>query len=225
MGAVSYQKYTLGGDRVFHTPFDAIAPDKIPRLRCATPRHSAAEPADPSDQRRPRPFATPTPCAYDLPAHRTASRGRVAEDSLRLSKRTEYGVRAVVQLARLWPQGFVQAKDLSRQERMPNKFLEAILAALVRGGFLESKIGRDGGYRLSRGPADIRVGDVIRRLEGRLSAKEGETTNDRSPGEVAVHLLNEKLTEATEGALDDLTLEQLLEHVNRSGSLQQMYYI
>ena len=144
---------------------------------------------------------------------------------MRLSKRTEYGVRAVVQLARLWPQGFVQAKDLSRQERMPNKFLEAILAALVRGGFLESKIGRDGGYRLSRGPADIRVGDVIRRLEGRLSAKEGESTNDRSPGEVAVHLLNEKLTEATEGALDDLTLEQLLEHVNRSGSLQQMYYI
>ena len=144
---------------------------------------------------------------------------------MRLSKRTEYGVRAVVQLARLWPQGFVQAKDLSRQERMPSKFLEAILAALVRGGFLESKIGRDGGYRLSRGPADIRVGDVIRRLEGRLSAKEGESTNDRSPGEFAVHLLNEKLTEATEGALDDLTLEQLLEHVNRSGSLQQMYYI
>ena len=49
--------------------------------------------------------------------------------------------------------------------------------------------------------------------------------DDRSPGEVAVHLLNEKLTESTDAALDDLTLEQLLEHVSRSGSLQQMYYI
>ena len=144
---------------------------------------------------------------------------------MRLSKRTEYGLRAVVQLARLWPRGYVQSRDLAQQENLPNKFLEAILLALRRGGFLESKIGRDGGYRLSRGPADIRVGDVIRRLEGRLSAKEGESTNERSPGEVAVHLLNEKLTEATDGALDDLTLEQLLEHVNRSGSLQQMYYI
>jgi Rrf2 family protein len=134
-------------------------------------------------------------------------------------------VRAVVQLARLWPQGFIQAKDLSRQEHMPNKFLEAILLALRRGGFLESKIGRDGGYRLSRPPADIRVGDVIRRLEGRLSVKEAEQVGDRSPGEVAVHLLNEKLTEANDAALDDLTVEQLLEHVNRSGSLQQMYYI
>jgi Rrf2 family protein len=144
---------------------------------------------------------------------------------LRLSKRTEYGVRAVVQLARLWPQGFIQAKDLSREERLPNKFLEAILLALRRGGFLESKIGREGGYRLSRPPADIRVGDVIRRLEGRLSVKDGAQPTDRSPGEVAVHLLNEKLTEATDAALDDLTLEQLLDHVSRSGSLQQMYYI
>lgn len=144
---------------------------------------------------------------------------------MRLSKRTEYGVRAVVQLARLWPQGFIQAKDLSKQEHMPNKFLEAILLALRRGGFLESKIGREGGYRLSRPPSDIRVGDVIRRLEGRLSVKESDGVGDRSPGEVAVHLLNEKLTEATDAALDDLTVEQLLEHVNRSGSLQQMYYI
>lgn len=144
---------------------------------------------------------------------------------MRLSKRTEYGVRAVVQLARVWPRGFIQAKDLARQEQMPNKFLEAILLALRRGGFLESKIGREGGYRLSRAPRDIRVGEVIRRLEGRLTVKEGGNAQDRSPGEVAVHLLNEKLTEATDAALDDLTVEQLLEHVNRSGSLQQMYYI
>lgn len=144
---------------------------------------------------------------------------------LRLSKRTEYGVRAVVQLARLWPQGFIQAKDLAREEHLPNKFLEAILLALRRGGFLESKIGREGGYRLSRPPADIRVGDVIRRLEGRLSVKETAQPTDRSPGEVAVHLLNDKLTDATDAALDDLTLEQLLEHVSRSASLQQMYYI
>ena len=144
---------------------------------------------------------------------------------MRLSKRTEYGVRAIVQLARVWPRGFVQSKDLARQETLPNKFLEAILLALRRGGFLESKIGREGGYRLSRAPRDIRVGELIRRLEGRLSIKDGQASNDRSPGEVAVHLLNEKLTEATDTALDDLTLEQLLEHVNRAGGLQQMYYI
>ena len=51
---------------------------------------------------------------------------------MRLSKRTEYGLRAVVQLARLAPRSFVQSKDLVQQEDLPNKFLESILLALRR---------------------------------------------------------------------------------------------
>ena len=80
---------------------------------------------------------------------------------MRLSKRTEYGLRAVVQLARLGPRTYVQSKDLAQQEGLPNKFLESILLALRRGDFLESKVGSGGGYRLSRPPRDIRVGDLI----------------------------------------------------------------
>lgn len=145
---------------------------------------------------------------------------------MKLSKRTEYGLRAVVQLARLWPQHFVQSRDLSTQEKLPNKFLESILLALRRGGFLESKVGSGGGYRLSRAPREISVGDVIRRLEGRLTVKETLSTTDITPGEVAVRLLNDRLTQATDDVLDAMTLEQLVEHVNRAASLQQsMYYI
>jgi Rrf2 family cysteine metabolism transcriptional repressor len=144
---------------------------------------------------------------------------------LRLSKRTEYGLRAVVQLARLWPRGFVQSRDLSQQENLPNKFLEAILLALRRGGFLESKVGSGGGYRLSREPREIRVGDLIRRLEGRLTVKENGRPEERSPGQMAVHLLNERLTDAMDEVLDKMTLEELVEHVGRAGSVQQMYYI
>jgi Rrf2 family protein len=147
---------------------------------------------------------------------------------LRLSKRTEYGLRAIVQLARLWPRGYVQSRDLAQQESLPNKFLEAILLALRRGGFLESKVGSGGGYRLARAPRDIRVGDLLRRLEGRLTVgqHDDERPHDRSPGEVAVRLLNEQLTEATDDVLDNMTLEQLMEHVGRLSNLQQeMYYI
>jgi Rrf2 family protein len=145
---------------------------------------------------------------------------------LRLSKQTEYGLRAVVQLARLSPRTFVQSRDLAQQEGLPTKFLEAILLTLRRGGFLESKVGREGGYRLSRSPKDIRVGELVRRLEGRLTANEGQLAGELSAGELAVHLLNEQLTQATDQVLDKLSLEQLLERVNRSGNLQQqMYYI
>jgi Rrf2 family cysteine metabolism transcriptional repressor len=147
---------------------------------------------------------------------------------LRLSKRTEYGLRAVVQLARLWPAGFIQSRDLAQQEDLPNKFLEAILLALRRGGFLESKVGSGGGYRLSRAPKEIGVGDLIRRLEGRMTIKEkeGVSTADMSPGKAAVKLVNERLTDAMDDVLDKMSLEQLMEQVNKAVNIQQsMYYI
>ncbi len=148
------------------------------------------------------------------------------ENLLRLSKRTEYGLRAIVQLARLWPRQYVQSRDLASQENLPNKFLESILLALRRGGFLESKVGSGGGYRLSRAPREISVGDLIRRLEGRLTVRQAVSASELSPGEVAVRLINDKLTGATDDVLDAMTLEQLLEHVNRASSSQQeMYYI
>lgn len=135
-------------------------------------------------------------------------------------------MRAAVQLARLWPRNFVQSKDLSQQEELPNKFLESILLALRRGGFLESKVGSGGGYRLSRAPKEIGVGDLIRRLEGRLSVKEPAGSSDQSPGKIAVRLINEKLTDAMDQVLDQMTLEELLEHVTKAGSSShEMYYI
>jgi Rrf2 family protein len=145
---------------------------------------------------------------------------------VRLSKRTEYGLRAVVQLARLGPRSYVQSKDLAQQEGLPNKFLESILLALRRGDFLESKVGSGGGYRLSRPPRDIRVGDLIRRLEGRLTIKEASPREDGSPGEIAVRLINDRLTEATDDVLDAMTLEELVEHASKAGTTAQaMYYI
>jgi Rrf2 family protein len=135
-------------------------------------------------------------------------------------------MQAIIQLARHWPHNFLRSQQLAQEEGISTKFLESILLALRRGGFLESKIGRDGGYRLARAPKDIRVGDVIRRLEGRLTLKDAHSNDDRSPGEVAVHLLNDKLTQAIDEVLDQMTLEQLLDHVSRAGGVQhQMYYI
>ena len=144
---------------------------------------------------------------------------------MKLSKRTEYGLRAIVHLARLWPHKYIQSKDLSREEVLPGKFLEAILLALRRGGFLESKVGSGGGYRLSRSPRDIRVGEIVRRLEGRLTVNDLPNESG-SPGEMAVHIINEKLTEATDEVLDKLSVEDLAEQAMRGGHPQQsMYYI
>lgn len=145
---------------------------------------------------------------------------------MKLSKRTEYGLRAIVQLARLWPAGYIQSRDLAQQEEIPNKFLESILLALRRGNFLESKVGAGGGYRLARPPRQIFLGDLLRRLEGRLNIKQTSSTHDLSSGKLAVYLVNQKLTDSIDQVLDSMSLEELLDQVTRAGGVQQaMYYI
>ena len=145
---------------------------------------------------------------------------------MQLSKRTEYGLRAIVQLARLNPNQFVQSRDLAKQENLPNKFLEAILLALKRGGFLESKVGSGGGYCLSRPAKEINVGELIRRLEGRLSARDTKLPKDIAHGEIAVYLINDRLTSATDAALADLNLDELVTQVAEHTKGQpEMYYI
>jgi Rrf2 family cysteine metabolism transcriptional repressor len=144
---------------------------------------------------------------------------------LRLSKRTEYGLCAIIRLAQAWPGGYVQTRDLAEEEGLPAKFLESILLALRRGGFLESKVGSGGGYRLAQSPAQIVLGDVLRRLEGRLTVRDRSVPTDASPGKMAVYVLNRKLTEATDQVLAQLTLEQLIEELSRAGGGDAMYYI
>jgi len=140
--------------------------------------------------------------------------------------KARYALRALYALAADESRAPMLIADLAERERIPRKFLEAILLTLRRGGFLESKVGREGGYRLARPAREIVVGDLVRRLEGRLTLREGRMPADITSGEVAVRFLNQKLTEATDDVLDKLTLEQLIEQTAKAaGQQQQMYYI
>ena len=88
---------------------------------------------------------------------------------MRLSKRGEYGLRAMIDLARSGkenPAGLVQIKDISEREKIPTKFLEQILLSLKNAGMLHSRMGIGGGYYLAR-PADkISLGQIFRTLDG-----------------------------------------------------------
>lgn len=86
-----------------------------------------------------------------------------------LSKKTKYGLNALIYLAKKHNQGPVLIADLAKKERIPQKFLEAILLDLKKNGLLESKKGKGGGYALSRNPSDIKMGQIIRVLDGPLA--------------------------------------------------------
>lgn len=86
-----------------------------------------------------------------------------------LSSKAKYGLKAMVHLARREGEGSVLISDIAEAERIPKKFLDAILLDLKNHGFLASKKGKGGGYTLARPAARIRVGDVVRVLDGPLA--------------------------------------------------------
>jgi Rrf2 family protein len=86
-----------------------------------------------------------------------------------ISKRTKYGLQAMLALGREYGEKPVLIATLARRESIPLKFLESILLDLKGSGVVESKSGKGGGYRLSRPPAQITVGAVVRMLEGPLA--------------------------------------------------------
>lgn len=86
-----------------------------------------------------------------------------------ISKKTKYGLHSLIYLAKRYNEGPVLIANLAREERIPKKFLEAILLQLKKQGILESKKGKGGGYSLSRPPDEIDMGRVVRILDGPLA--------------------------------------------------------
>lgn len=86
-----------------------------------------------------------------------------------LSSKAKYGLKAMVHLARREGEGTILIADIAESERIPRKFLDAILLELKTRGFLISKKGKGGGYALAQPAKAIAVGDVIRVLDGPLA--------------------------------------------------------
>src|SRR5437867_5209337 len=86
-----------------------------------------------------------------------------------LSMKAKYGLRALLSLARQENQGPVLISELAEKESIPKKFLELILLDLKNHGILQSKKGKGGGYFLSRRPEAIKLGRVIRVLDGPIA--------------------------------------------------------
>ncbi len=88
---------------------------------------------------------------------------------MRLSKRSEYALRALLDLANASPGAWVPLKELAARNNLPPKFLEQILLPLRNVGIARSQVGPGGGYSLGREASEITLGEVMRILDGRLA--------------------------------------------------------
>jgi Rrf2 family protein len=138
---------------------------------------------------------------------------------MRLTKRGEYALRTLIRLgiAERQKEGVISVSSLAEQEHLPFKFLEAILFELRTAGYVESMRGKYGGTRLAKPMKSIKMGDVVRLIDGKLApigcASETEYEKCTCPDEThcGLRMLMIDVRNAIANILDRYTLENVVE--------------
>lgn len=86
-----------------------------------------------------------------------------------LTKKGKYGLKALVHLSKMPVGQLAFVGDIAARNNIPKKFLDAILGELRNAGFVQSRKGKEGGYRLARPATEIQIGHVVRVLDGPLA--------------------------------------------------------
>lgn len=131
-----------------------------------------------------------------------------------ISTKSDYGLRAAIDLARNYESGDpVQVKEIAERQDIPKDFLSLIMVDLRKGGIVESVRGPRGGYRLSRQPSEISMREVLEILEGPIQLL--DCTSDSTTHSCSQHsgcnmrAVWSYLTTTISSVLDRMTLEQL----------------
>lgn len=147
---------------------------------------------------------------------------------MKLSTRGRYGTRALLDLALHQGEGPVLLKDIAEREQISVRYLEHLITPLIAGGIVRTTRGAKGGVSLAKPPAEIRLSEVMRLLEGSTALVEcvdSPQICSRSKSCVTRDIWGE-LKQAMDEILDSTTLQDLVERYKRKGQPEEaMYYI
>lgn len=137
---------------------------------------------------------------------------------MRLSTKGRYGLMAMSQLALEDGSGPISLKYIAEKQNLSESYLEQLFSTLRKNGLLESVRGSQGGYMLTRKPADITVGQILRALEGELGPAEcvhdtiSECTKEDG---CATKLVLIKIKDSIDEVIDSITLEDMVNDVKK----------
>ena len=152
---------------------------------------------------------------------------------MKLSNKGRYAVRALFDIAFYNDGRPTQVKDIAERQNIPPRFLEQIFQDLKRGGIVGSKRGPQGGYSLTRKAADIRLGDVVRALEGPIQLGDREAAGRRaqasSDAKRVTELVFRDLSAHVEACFDAITISDICSRAEEFGmkrpSSQRYVYV
>jgi len=149
-----------------------------------------------------------------------------------LTAKGKYGLKALVHLSTLEPGATAQAIDIANANNIPKKFLDAILGDLRNAGLVHSKKGPGGGYMLARAPSEIKIGYVIRTLDGPLAPIACASRTAYRPCRdcpdvktCVIRLAMTKVRDATSEILDRQTVADMAAARDGSSHVALMYHI
>lgn len=135
---------------------------------------------------------------------------------MKISTKGRYALRMMLEFA-LHPDEYTKINQVAERQQISEKYLEQIVTALTRAGYVKSVRGAQGGYRLARKPAEYTVGMILRLTEGSLSPvpclEDEENQCGRSICCVTVNVWK-KLGAAINSVVDNVTLQDLVDDYN-----------
>lgn len=137
---------------------------------------------------------------------------------MQLTTRSRYGLRMLLDIAMNGSGGPVRIQDIAERCRISVKYLEQLIRELKKGGFIRSKRGPRGGHVLDKTPSEIRIGDVVRILEGRPGLTECVIDEGVCPisSDCVARRIWERATQSVFRELDSISLENMLDQVRES---------
>ncbi len=132
---------------------------------------------------------------------------------MKLSSRSRYGFRAILELAVEYGNGPLQIKTIAQREDISNKYLEQLIAMLKASGLVRSIRGPKGGYELTRPPSDVKLSDVFTTLEGPVVTVECLEHPEFCPRctECVTRDVWAQMQSAIMGVLESMTLQDLVD--------------
>jgi Rrf2 family protein len=133
---------------------------------------------------------------------------------MKISQKGLYALQAMMMLARHHHQGAIKIREVAYEEDLPEKFLELILLELKNARMVESVRGAKGGYQLRRDPAEIRLSEIMRLIDGPLApfadAEQLRVLIDRDLAHRALYQVFLDVRDAVAHILDNTTLADLI---------------
>ncbi len=138
-------------------------------------------------------------------------------ESLKLSTKGRYGLRALIDLAVNSTEEAVSIQSIAGRQNISDSYLEQLMRLLKKAGLVMSVRGASGGYKLAKPSNEISVGDILRALEGSLDAVTCPSSNDEQSGGCVgsdccvTKFVWQRINESITDAVDNIMLDELMQ--------------